>query len=125
MKYLRIINLGIAIITIISGLMQMIDPSFVLTMVGGAINPTTCHFFAIIGMFMVFFGGLMTQAIFSVQQNNAAVLWAAIQKMGASLAVFIGIYHHLFSPVAALVASFDFCSFFLLIIYYKNIIKLN
>jgi uncharacterized protein YjeT (DUF2065 family) len=125
MKYLRIINLAIAIITIISGLLQVISPSFVLQMVGGAINPTTCQLFATIGMFMVMFGGLMVQAVYSEQQNGAAILWGGLQKIGASLAVFVAIFHHLFSPVAALVASFDFISFILLMIYYRNLSRLN
>ncbi|HEY2583670.1 MAG TPA: hypothetical protein VGI43_17805 [Mucilaginibacter sp.] len=125
MKYLRIINLAIAVITIISGLMQLIAPSFVLNSVGVEITPTTKQLFATIGMFMIMFGGLIVQALYSVQQNGAAILWGALQKIGASLAVFIGIFHHLFSPVAALVASFDFVSFILLIIYYRNISKLN
>jgi len=73
MKYLRIINLAIAVITIISGLLQVISPSFVLKMVGGAINPTTCQLFATIGMFMFMFGGLMVQALYSEQQNGAAI----------------------------------------------------
>jgi hypothetical protein len=125
MKYLRITNLVIAIITVISGLMQLIAPSFVLGMVGVQINPTTEQLFATIGMFMIMFGGLMVHATYSIGQNGAAVLWAALQKIGASLAVFIGIFHHLFAPVAALVASFDFVSFILLIIYYRNISRLN
>jgi len=125
MKYLRIINLAIAVITVISGLLQIIAPSFVLGMVGVVITPTTRQLFATIGMFMLMFGGLMVQALYSVQQNNAAILWGALQKIGASLAVFIGIFHHLFAPVAALVASFDFFSFILLIVYYRNIARLN
>lgn len=121
MKYLRFINLVIAVLTILSGVLQIIAPAFVLMMVGVEITPTTCQLFATIGMFMLMFGGLMVHALYSVQQNNAAVLWAALQKLGASLAVFIGIYHGLFSPVAASVASFDFISFILLIVYYRNI----
>jgi hypothetical protein len=105
--------------------MQLIAPSFVLNSVGVEITPTTKQLFATIGMFMIMFGGLIVQALYSVQQNGAAILWGALQKIGASLAVFIGIFHHLFSPVAALVASFDFVSFILLIIYYRNISKLN
>jgi len=125
MKYLRLINLAIAVLTILSGLLQIIAPAFVLRMVGVEITPTTSQLFATIGMFMLMFGGLMVHALYSVQQNNAAVLWAALQKLGASLAVFIGIYHQLFSPVAASVASFDLISFILLIVYYRNLARLN
>src|SRR5258708_2440409 len=121
MKYIRLIILIISIVTVLSGIIQLIAPAFVLKSIGADITDTTKQLFATIAMFMILFGGLMVQALYSVQQNNAAVLWAALQKIGASLAVFIGIYHHLFSPVAALVASFDFVSFILLIVYYRNI----
>ena len=124
-RYLRTIILLIAIATIFSGMAQVIAPSFVLKFVGGQIDPTTQHFFAIIGMFMVLFGGLMVHALYSVQANGAAVLWCALQKFGASVAVFIGIVHHLFAPIAASVASFDFLSGILIFIFYRNLSRYN
>ena len=124
-KYLRTIILLIAIVTIFSGAAQVIAPSFVLKFVGGEIDPTTQHFFAIIGMFMVLFGGLMVHALYSVQTNSAAVLWCALQKFGASVAVFIGIAHHLFSPIAASVATFDLLSGILIFIFYRNLSQYN
>ena len=103
----------------------MIKPSFVLALVGGESTATSNHFFAIIGMFMFLFGGMMIHAIYSARENKAAVLWSALQKLGASSAVFIGIYHQLFAPIAGLVAGFDFISFILFMIYYRMIPRRN
>ncbi len=125
MKYLRLVLLLIAITTIFSGLMQVISPSFVLKFVGVEIDPTTQQLFATIGMFMVLFGGLMVHALYSIQANGAAVLWCALQKLGASVAVFIGIAHHLFAPIAGLVASFDLLSGILIFIFYRNLSRYN
>jgi uncharacterized protein YjeT (DUF2065 family) len=120
-KYLRLIIVLIAILTIISGLVQMLSPSFVLKLVGGDITASTDHLFAIIGMFMFLFGGLLLHSLYSVYNNRRVVLWCALQKLGASVAVFIAIEKHLFMPVAALVAGFDLLSAVLFFMYYKTI----
>lgn len=124
-KFIRLITLGIAVATVASGAVQMVNPSFVLSIVGGESSATSNHFFAIIGMFMFLFGGMMIHALYNAHENKAAVLWSALQKLGASLAVFLGIYHQLFSPIAGLVAGFDFISFILFLIYYRMIPRLN
>ena len=120
-KYLRFIILLISIATIVSGLVQVVAPAFVLNIVGGAVNPTTKHFFAIVGMFMFLFGGMLTQALYSESGNHAAVLWSALQKFGASIAVFIGITKGLFTLIAAAVASFDLLSGILIFVYLRSI----
>ena len=124
-KLIRLITLMIAVATLASGAIQMIKPSFVLSLVGGESTATSNHFFAIIGMFMFLFGGMMIHALYNANENKAAVLWSALQKLGASLAVFIGIYLQLFAPIAGLVAGFDFISFVLFLIYYRMIPRLN
>ena len=44
---------AIAVITILSGLSQVIKPELVLSIIGGEQSPGGNHSFAIIGMFMV------------------------------------------------------------------------
>ena len=120
-KYLRLIIVLIGVLTLISGLIQMLFPAFILKMVGADITATTKHFFGIIGMFMFLFGGLVVHALYSVQTNKAAILWCALQKFGASIAVAIGIAHQLFSLTAGLVASFDFISGIIILFYFKSL----
>src|SRR6266513_664957 len=69
-------------------------------------------FFGIVGMFMLLFGGLLWHALTQDSRSQALpVLWASLQKFGASIAVALGIAHAIFqSPLAWLVAGFDFLS---------------
>ena len=120
-KYIQPLVLVISIATVLSGITQMIRPAFVLKFVGGEITPTTSHFFAIIGMFMTLFGGLMIQTVYSVEKPTAAIVWSALQKLGASIAVFIGIFKGLFEIQAGAVALFDLFSGIIFFIYLKTV----
>lgn len=79
------------------------------------------HFFAIVGMFMALFGGMMLHAVYSAYPNEVVVLWAAFQKLGAFAAVGLGILHEVFSPIAAGVALFDLFSGLLFLYYLRSL----
>jgi hypothetical protein len=115
----------IAALTIVSGLIQMLAPAFVLKIISAQITPTSSYFFGIVGMFMVLFGCLMLHALCNPIKNSIAILWASLQKFGASAAVGLGVCHHVFSPLALLIAGFDLGSGILGIWYLKNIKSAN
>jgi uncharacterized membrane protein YidH (DUF202 family) len=118
--------LAIAVITILSGLLQVVLPGLVLSIVSAESNPTSRHFFAIIGMFMVLFGGVLLQALLSPVHHPIIVLWASLQKFGAAVAVGLGVAHHaIFSPLALLIAGFDFVSGLLGFWYWLDIRQLS
>ena len=112
--------LAIALITIASGAGQLFLPGVVLRVVGAEITPTSAHFFAIVGMFMVLFGGALFQAVRSDSPQQVAVLWAGLQKFGASGAVGLGVIRGIFSPVALGVAGFDLLSGVLVLWYWST-----
>ena len=120
-KYLRTVILLIAIVTIFSGMMQVIAPAFVLHFVGVQIDDATKQLFATIGMFMFLFGGMMVHALYDVNDNRVVIIWSALQKLGASIAVGIGILYGIFALPAAGVALFDFCSGILFFYYLKSL----
>lgn len=122
-KNIKIWVLIIAVITFVSGLVQIIVPIIVLRFIGGEINSYTIHFFAIIGMFMFLFGAMMLQALYSPYENKAAIIWSAIQKFGASIAVLIGVVHGLFSTLALGVALFDLFSGLIFMYYLYSLRK--
>jgi len=124
MKIVLLVKI-IAALTFVSGLVQMIDPSFVLKMVGAKIDPTSDHFFAIVGMFMALFGGLMWQVSSDPAVGPKPIFWCALQKVGAATAVPLGVVKGIFSAMALGVAAFDFVSAILLFIYWNNIRKSN
>jgi len=122
-NYVKIILKLIAVITVISGLVQLIWPAFVLGFIGGTVSPATEHFFGIVGMFMVLFGGLLYQALSGSEHHPVAVFWCGVQKFGAAGAVGLGVTREIFSWLALGVAAFDFVSGIIIMIYWFSIQK--
>jgi hypothetical protein len=100
----------IAGLTIFSGLFQIVAPGIELRLLAAEDTPSSEHLFGTIGMFMVLFGGVFLGALLSPADQSLVVFWGSLQKFGASIAVGLGVMHHVFSPLALLVASFDFGS---------------
>lgn len=107
---LRLILVAIAVITVVSGLTQIVAPGFVLDLLSVYNTEATRQLFATVGMFMVLFGGMLIQALLDRAEHPIVVFWAALQKLGASAAVGIGVARGVFSGVALLVAGFDLLS---------------
>jgi hypothetical protein len=107
---LRAVVAGVAALTVVSGLDQLLLPGVVLDALGAESTPTTRHFFAIVGMFMAVVGGVTLQALLSADPPPYVVMWCALQKAGAVAAVTVGVARDLFGGVALLVAGFDLLS---------------
>ena len=122
-NYVKVFLKVIAAITIISGMVQAITPAFILNIIDGAVTPATNHFFGIVGMFMVLFGGLLYHALQENRHQPVAILWCGLQKFGAAVAVSLGVTRDLFSWLALGVAGFDLISGFLILIYWYSIQK--
>lgn len=112
----------IGVITILSGFSQMVRPDLVLSIISDAEQTSGGnHSFAIIGMFMVLFGGLLIHALSTENQSPTAVLWCTLQKFGAAFAVALGVNNGLFSSLALWVAGFDLLSFFVMLAFWFKI----
>lgn len=109
-RWLRWILAAISVATLVSGAVQLVAPGFELGFLSAESTPTSRHFFGIVGMFMVFFGGLLLHALVRPKENPAALVWAGLQKLGACAAVSLGVLRGIFSPLALGVAAFDLCS---------------
>lgn len=109
----------ISVATLISGLVQIFAPGFILGMIAAEITPATRQCFATIGMFMALFGGMLLQVLLTRQMVPPVFLWAGLQKIGAFVAVVIGVMNHIFSPLALAIASFDLLSGILVFVYMK------
>jgi|SRR5579872_5378068 len=114
---------AIAAITVVSGLVQMLVPRFVLRMIGGEITAASAHFFGIVGMFMLLFGGALLHEVLSTPAQPIVALWAALQKFGAVAAVILGVCKGIFSPLALLISGFDLVSAFIIFAYWSRIRK--
>ncbi|WP_416307905.1 hypothetical protein [Neptunicella sp. SCSIO 80796] len=111
----------IAVATVISGLVQMLKPAFILDIISGEQSAANLHSFAIVGMFMLLFGGLMLHALFSHQHHPVAVFWSGLQKLGAFAAVGLGVMNGVFASIAWAVALFDLASGILILYYWHKI----
>jgi hypothetical protein len=104
---LRGVVAAISALTVLSGLGQLVAPGLVLDLLGAESTATTRHFFAIVGMFMAVVGGVMLQALLTEPTPSYVVLWGAVQKLGAFIAVTVGVARDLFGSIAMVVAVFD------------------
>lgn len=120
-KLIRPLILLVSLITLSSGVIMMIAPGFVLSFAGPDINTTSRQLFATIGMFMFLFGALMVHSLYDEEDNRVAIFWSGWQKIGASVAVFTGIFKGIFIPLAAGVAMFDLLSGLLFFYYLKTL----
>jgi hypothetical protein len=118
-KLLYWILVLISVTTLVSGLVQVFAPAFILGLVGAEITPATKQCFGTVGMFMFLFGGMLLQVLLSRQMVAPVFLWAGLQKVGAFVAVGIGVMAHVFSLTAMLVACFDLLSGILIFTYMK------
>ena len=104
---LRGVVAAIAALTVLSGLGQLVAPGVVLDLLDAESTATTRHFFAIVGMFMAVVGGVLLQALLTEPTPSYVVLWGALQKLGAFIAVTVGVWRDLFGSIAMVVALFD------------------
>lgn len=117
-RWLRWLLASIAAATVVSGAVQLVAPGFVLGFLSAESRPASRHFFGIVGMFMVLFGALLLHALVRPKENPAAFVWAGLQKLGACVAVGLGVARGLFSPLALGVAGFDLFSGLLIFGYF-------
>ena len=118
-KPLYLLLVLISAATLVSGLVQIFAPGFILGLIAAEITPSTMQGFGTIGMFMALFGGMLLHILLTRQNLPPVFLWAALQKIGAFVAVVIGVSHHLFGPLALAIASFDLLSGILIFVYMK------
>jgi hypothetical protein len=102
--------IAISGLTMISGAVQALAPRPLLRMLASEDDATARHFFGTIGMFMVVVGGALLNALLRPGRDPVIVFWAALQKIGAFVAVGLGVRRKIFSPLALGVAFFDLLS---------------
>ena len=112
---------AIAAITAVSGLVQMLGARFMLGLLNADTAPAAAHFFAIVGMFMLLFGGLLLHALLSTGHHPLVLIWTGLQKIGAFVFVGLGVMNEIFSVLALGVAFFDLASGLLIFWYWTKV----
>ncbi len=111
----------IAASTFLTGAVQTVAPAFILRLLSTETTTTSQHFFAIVGMFMVLFGGATLHALLSFKHHPVVILWSSFQKFGASVAIALGVHHGIFASLGMIVAIVDLLSGVLALWYWSRI----
>jgi hypothetical protein len=101
---------AVAGLTAASGALQMVKPGLVLGELSPDHSPMTRQLFATVGMFMTVAGAILHRTLAADEPDRSLLGWTAVEKMGAALAVSVGVRRRLFARRALLVAAFDFAS---------------
>ncbi|HEV2791662.1 MAG TPA: hypothetical protein VGV69_10225 [Solirubrobacterales bacterium] len=113
--------IAISGLTLVSGGVQALAPRRLLRTLAAEEDATSRHLFGTIGMFMFVVGGGLLNALLRPARDPVIVFWAALQKIGAFVAVAIGVKRRVFSPIALGVAFFDLLSGLLAAEYWRRI----
>ncbi len=117
----RTVLLFIAVATMATGLTMIVAPSFVLGIMRAEATRTTAHLFGTLGMFMLLFGGVMWQALRARPEQPLMLFWAALQKLGAFVALAIMVQRGILAPLGWAVAVFDLFTGVLALWYWNRI----
>jgi hypothetical protein len=112
---------AIGAITVLTGATQALLPGPMLRMLKVDNSPATRQLFGTVGMFMVIVGGLMVGGMRRPGSAREVAFWAGGQKLGAAVAVALGVKRSVFAKRALLVAGFDFASGLLAIDYWRRL----
>lgn len=118
---LRRAMIAIAALTVATGAAQVLAPRRVLSPLAAQDDATTGHLFGTVGMFMVVVGGGLLDTLVRPAHNPGVIFFAGLQKIGASIAVALGVRRRIFSPPALLVAGFDLLSGVLAFAYWRRL----
>lgn len=101
---------AIAGITVATGALTAVRPGLMLGELSPGPTPMDRQLFGTIGMFMVVSGGTLHRALSAPHPESGVLIWSAVQKLGASAAMGMGVRRGLYAPRALAVAGFDFAS---------------
>lgn len=118
---LRVLLIAIALITVVSGLSQMVMGSFVYGIVATNAEPAAIHLFATVGMFMFITGAMFLQSLLARSNEPAIPLWIGVQKLAAAVLVTIAWSKGYFVAITLLIAAFDALSGVLAFIFWKRL----
>jgi hypothetical protein len=103
----------------LSGAVQTVRPELVLGLVSTEQDRLARQLFATIGMFMAASGCLLAQSL-APAPDRTVLRWVGVQKLGAAVAVTIGVRRALFRRRALGVALFDLASAALCLAYARD-----
>jgi hypothetical protein len=120
---LRILLAIIAVSTVLTGLLLLLAPDWLLHFIAHDHTPLAAHFFATVGMFMVITGALFLQSLLARSREPAISFWIGVQKAAGAALVAWAVLRGLLIPLAYLVAGFDAITAVLVLILWRRLAR--
>lgn len=98
---------GVGVMTAASGAALVLAPRLVLRLLGAGRREPGMFFLQVVGMFMTASGGLLIDGTRGDQPSAVALRWAFAQKLGAAVAVSLGVRSGRLGRQAAGIAAID------------------
>jgi predicted phage tail protein len=99
---------AIAVITTVSGLLQLVAPDAALAIMDVTPASETVYFFRIVSLLTALFGGALLHTSWRRRYEATVLLWAGLQKVLGAAAVVLAVLSATLSGNTLLVAGYDF-----------------
>jgi hypothetical protein len=102
------ILVSIAVITIGSGLIQMVASDAALSIMGFGAAPENVYLFRLVSLLTALFGGALFHTAWTRRCEPTVLLWSGLQKVFGALAVLLAVLGGIIQGNTLLVAGYDF-----------------
>lgn len=99
--------IAIAILTILSGVGQLLAPDAALTFMGVQASVETVYLFRLVSLLTALFGGALLHTAWTKQYETTVLLWSALQKILSAAAVLLAGFSGIIAGNTLLVAGYD------------------
>lgn len=100
----------VGILTAVSGACLVVVPRLILRILGAGRREPAPFFVQVVGMFMMTSGGLLADGSRQTPPAPIALRWALAQKIGAAVAMVLGVRSKRIGRLALVIAAIDACS---------------
>ena len=114
---------ALALLTIISGVMQLLNPARALAPMGAdpaTVGPAGMFHFGAIGALLVVFGGLLLHALLSSAPHAPVFLWVGAEKLAYAAMAAAGVANGIYGRQALLVTALDVVAATLCLIQWRS-----
>ena len=100
----------VAALTILIGVGVLLAPRLFLGLLAAGTDGVGQFFLRAVGLLVLLFGGLLSQALLSPAHGRVILFWAGLEKLGFAAAMTAGYATSTFGPFAIAVALVDLVS---------------
>lgn len=100
--------IAIAVVTVLSGLVQLVTPDAALTFMGISTSDETVYLFRLVSLLTALFGGALLHTALTGRFERTVLVWAALQKVLSAAAVLLAFVGAILASGTLIVAGYDF-----------------